>query len=168
MIRIAICDDDKKALVKNKQQVQSCMQEMKRLAQVIVYQSGKNLQYDIKEGKYFDLILLDIEMPETSGIDIAKMIKDVSPQTLVVFLTSHSEYAMTSYELSIFRYISKDNMELKLFEALRDAVNCIELQRDKVYIINSPTRYQKVPYEKILYIKKEGKNTVLFTKEKPR
>lgn len=163
MIKIAICDDDKETLLKNEVRVKRCLKEINRVAEIITYQSGEFLLYDIEESKFFDLLLVDIEMPGKSGMDIAKMVKKVSPETIVIFITSHSEYAIDSYELSVFRFIPKDNIERKLPQAVKDAIAYIELQKDKVYVIATPTRYEKIPYERILYIQKDGKNSRFTT-----
>lgn len=163
MIRIAICDDEKEAMRKNAIKVNKYLKEMKKYPDVKLYSSAENLEYDIKEGKVYDLMLMDIEMPGKSGMDIAKMVKERSVETLIIFITSHSEYAMDSYELSVFRYILKENIDNKLLDAIRDAVKCIELQRDRMYIINMPTRYERIPYENIFYIRREGKNAYFIT-----
>jgi len=52
-----------------------------------------------------DLIFLDIEMPENSGLEILKQIKEKVP--LAVFITSHPEFALDGFELSAIDYILK-------------------------------------------------------------
>jgi len=52
-----------------------------------------------------DLIFLDIEMPESSGLDILKQVKEKVP--LAVFITSHPEFALDGFELSAIDYILK-------------------------------------------------------------
>ena len=163
MIRIAICDDEKETMLENEAKIRSYLRELNQYGEVFSYQSSEFLKYDIDEHKFFDLLLIVIEMPGTSGLDIAQMVKKVSPETLVIFITSHNEYAMDAYELSIFRYISKDNINKKLFSAVKDAIDYIEIQKDKEYTIATPTQYEKIPYEKIFYLKKEDKNTIFNT-----
>ncbi len=163
MIKIAICDDEEKTLLENETSIKKYLQEIHQIAEVVTYQSGEFLLYEIKEGLFFDLIFMDIEMPRISGMEIAKIIKTVSPETLVVFITSHSEFAIESYELSVFRYIPKNKIKDKLHTALQDAVSHINMQKDKSYLLVTPTRYEKIPYDSILYVRKESKNTVFVT-----
>ena len=163
MIRIAICDDDKETLLKNETLLKAYLRKLNVIAEVETYISSAFLQYDIQENKFFDLLLMDIEMPGKSGMDIAGEVKKISPETLIIFITSHSEYAIDSFELSIFRYIPKDNIKQRLFAAVKDALAYIELQKDKTYVIATPTRYEKIPYNSILYIQKEGKNSLFTT-----
>lgn len=163
MIKIAICDDEEKILLENEKSIKKYLQEIHQMAEVVTYQSGEFLLYEIQEGLFFDLIFIDIEMPGTSGMDVAKIVKKVSSETLVVFITSHSEFAIEAYELSVFRYILKNKIKDKLYTALKDAVLHINIQKDKNYLLITPTRYEKIPYDSILYVRKEGKNTVFVT-----
>jgi putative response regulator receiver domain protein len=163
-MRIALCDDDEKALIKNKEILKECLSETKIVADIRTYRSSDFLLYDIQENNYFDLLLLDIEMPKNNGMQIAKDVKKLCPETLVIFITSHSEYAIDSFELSVFRYIEKGpTIKEKLSYALIDGLNYIEIQKDEMYTITTPTRYERIPYRKILYIKKDGKYVVLTT-----
>jgi DNA-binding LytR/AlgR family response regulator len=52
-----------------------------------------------------DIIFLDIEMPEFSGIDLLR--KKITDSALPVFITSHPEFALESYELEAFDYLLK-------------------------------------------------------------
>lgn len=52
-----------------------------------------------------DLIFLDIEMPEQSGLDVLRQIKQKVP--IAIFITSHPEFALDGFELSALDYILK-------------------------------------------------------------
>lgn len=52
-----------------------------------------------------DIIFLDIEMPDFSGIDLLR--KKITDNSLAVFITSHPEFALESYELEAFDYLLK-------------------------------------------------------------
>ena len=67
------------------------------------------------------MILLDIEMPGISGMEIPQQLKGFLPNVRIIFVTSHTEYAIDAFELSIFRYVPKNNLEVKLAAAVVDA-----------------------------------------------
>lgn len=163
MIKIAICDDEETSLLENETYIKKYLHEIHQFAEISAYQSGEFLLYEIQEGLFFDLIFIDIEMPGKNGMEIAKRVKESFPETLVVFITSHTEFAINSYELSIFRYIPKDRIKEKLYAALKDAVSWINLQKDKSYLLVTPTRYERISYNSIFYVKKENKNIVFVT-----
>lgn len=159
MIYIAICDDDEKLIEDLKVEVCQVLKKIHQTADITTYTQSRMLQYDIEEGKYFDLILSDIEMPNVDGMKLAKYIKNYLPEILVIFITSYLKYAIDAFELSIFRYIPKSMIKMRLTHAIVDAVNMINLQSNKFYKIEMPSRIEKIPYNKIMYICREGKNS---------
>lgn len=161
MIYIAICDDNEKSVDILKNKVTMLLKEYNVLANLMVYTQSRMLQYDIQEGRHFDLILSDIEMPYIDGMNLAAYIKKYLSEVLIIFITSHLKYTIDAFELSIFRYIPKNSIDSRLPHALKDAINMINLQADKYYTIQMPTRVEKIPYQKILYIQREGKNSVI-------
>lgn len=162
MIYIAICDDDKNELEVLKKEVMFFLKNNHVFAAVTVYAQSRMLQFDIEEGKYYDLILSDIEMPYVGGMDLAAFSKTFLPEVLIIFVTSHLKYAVDAFELSIFRYVPKNSLKERLPHALKDAINMINIQEDKCYIIELPSRVEKIPYRKIVYIQREGKNSIIY------
>lgn len=163
MIRIGICDDEKRMALQNERLTKEILNHHKILAQIEVYGNGDFLLYDIQEKKYFDIVLLDIEMPGRNGMDIAAKIKQYLPNTYIIFITSHLKYAIESFELSVFRYIPKENIKEKLEYALLDAVKLINIEEKNEYIIATPNRFEKIAYREIMYIQKDGKNSIIVT-----
>ncbi len=54
-----------------------------------------------------DILLIDIEMPNFSGIDVASKIREVNKLMFICFITSYSEYAIDTYGIHAFDYILK-------------------------------------------------------------
>lgn len=161
MIYIAVCDDNEKLAESLKDKVTSYVRDNYEPVDITVYTQSTMLQYDIEEGKHFDLVLSDIEMPQIDGMNLAAYIKRHLPEVLIIFITSHLKYAIDAFELSIFRYIPKNMLSARLPHALRDAFNMIKVQSDKFYTIEMPSRVEKIPYNKIMFIQREGKNSVI-------
>ncbi len=107
------------------------------------------------------MVLCDIEMPDIDGMRLSAYIRRHLPNTLIILITSHLKYAIDAFELSIFRYIPKNSLDIRLEHALKDAVNMIQLQADQYYTIKMPSRIEKIQYHRILYIQREGKNAVI-------
>lgn len=159
MLHIAICDDDKETVQAHKAIAESCLKQCNSMGEVKVYTASNNLLYDITEDQiFFDLILLDIEMPGNTGMEIAEKIKPYLPNVKIIFITSHIEYAIDAFELSVFRYVPKDDIEKRLPAAIKDAVKLIELEDGKAYTIQTNSRFEKIPCREIYYIERDGKN----------
>lgn len=164
MLHIAICDDDKTAVESHKNITENCLKNCGSIGKIETYVNSDNLLYDITEDKFFfDLILLDIEMPGSTGMEIAEKIKPCLPDVKIIFITSHIEYAIDAFELSIFRYVPKTDIAGRLPAAIRDAVKLITLAGGKTYTIQTNSRLEKIPYREIYYINRDGKNASITT-----
>lgn len=164
MIRIAICDDEEKAVALHEQIVKESLQACRIGYEIIAYTQSRSLLYDITDDNFFyDLILLDIEMPGISGMEISRQIKEFLPNVRVIFVTSHTEYAIDAFELSIFRYVPKNNLKIKLSNAVTDAAKLIELEAGQEYTIQTTKRMEKLPYKDIYYIHRDGKNACIVS-----
>ena len=164
LIQIAICDDEPEAVARHEGIVRSSLQACGMGFALTTYTRGRNLLWDITEdGFFFDLILLDIEMPDITGMELPRRIREFLPNIRIIFVTSHTEYAIDAFELSIFRYVPKDDLEKRLSAAVTDAARLIELEARKEYVIQTSSRLEKIPYRDIYYIQRDGKNACLVT-----
>ena len=164
VIKIAICDDEEKAVALHERIVKSCLQSQGIGYEITTYTQSRNLLCDITDDRFFyDLILLDIEMPGISGMEIPQQIKGFLPNVRIIFVTSHTEYAIDAFELSIFRYVPKNNLEVKLASAVTDAAKLIELEAGQEYTIQTANRMERIPYKDIFYIQRNGKNASIVS-----
>ncbi len=164
VIRIAICDDEERDVALHEKIVTDSLQTQGIGCKITAYTQSRNLLYDITDdGFFYDLILLDIEMPGISGMEIPQQIKGFLPSVKIIFVTSHTEYAIDAFELTIFRYVPQNNLEVKLTAAVIDAARLIELEAGEEYTIQTSNRLERIPYKEIYYIQRDGKNTSIVS-----
>lgn len=164
MIHLAICDDERQAVETHRALAETALQTMGAAAAVTTYTSSENLLADIcDDGYFYDLILLDIEMPGVDGMALVEKITPLLPQVRVIFITSHIEYAIDAYALNIFRYVPKQELAQRLPQAVQDAAQLILLEDGRSYVIQTANRLEKLPYKDILYMAREGKNVCFIT-----
>ena len=165
MLQVAICDDEQST----SNYIENITAQFFRMncvdSRLQSYQSSENLLYDLQDGIFYDLLLLDIEMPGIDGMELAKVIHDKMPSSRIIFITSHLEYAITAYEFSVFRYIPKTVIEEKLPEALKDFYKLYGLERNEAYRVEVKNHVELIPYRKILYILKNGKYAVFYLED---
>lgn len=80
---------------------------------------------DIQEEK-IDLVFLDIQMPELSGIEF---LKTFTRKPNVIFTTAYADYALTGYELNVIDYLLKPISFERFLLAVQKAVQLINLQK---------------------------------------
>ncbi len=125
--------------------------------EIELYRSGGRLMEQIKEGKYYDIYLLDVEMPEESGLEVAKEIKGRYPDAFIAFVTNHMQYAVSAYEVGASRYIPKYQLLDKLPEAYDHLLNKLDLLDNRVYVIERASNIERILYRDIYYITKYSK-----------
>ena len=164
MIRIAVCDDERCFTEQIDHIIANHARDITPPPETVLYTSSGQLLYDVEEGAHFDLLLLDIEMPEKDGMSLAASLRRHLPLSLIIFITSHTQYAVKAYELSVFRYIPKSEMETCLPLALKDASRILKQSSSDTYIIESARRIQKLSAEDIIYVYKQQKYSVIDAK----
>lgn len=160
-IYCAVCDDSKQYAVEVKGKLCSIFRKKELFADVSIFHSGQTLLFHILEGKHYDLILLDIEMPGMNGMETAKEINKILPDCTIVFLTSYVKYAIDAFELPVFRYIPKNEIDQRLESTIDAALDILELNSKKFYTIVKHGYATKIYYQNINYVIKDGKY-VLF------
>lgn len=164
MIRTAICDDNEQAVLLHHGIAEKSFRACGIGSEIFDYTESDNLMYDVEEDHFhFDLLLLDIEMPKLTGMELAKKVKRQLPNIKIIFITSHLEYTVDAFELSVFRYVPKNEIETRLAAAITDAAKMIELEAGQEYIIRTNSRMERIAYKDIYYMERDGKNVSIFT-----
>ncbi|MGV3603024.1 MAG: LytR/AlgR family response regulator transcription factor [Dyadobacter fermentans] len=102
-----------------------------------------------------DLIFCDIQMPSMTGISLVKSLRE---NTMIIFTTAFSEYAVTSYELNAVDYLLKPINQKRFNQAITKAVEYFEYLNknddvsDKYIFIRSDLSLVRIPLSDILYI----------------
>ena len=115
-MRIAVCDDEVLFRIEFKTVLDKLL--INSEYDIDTFSDGENLYRAFLSSPY-DLVFLDIEMPGIDGITLAKRLRADSENVIIVFLTSHIEYALEGYEVNALRYLTKPVDTTKLREVLR-------------------------------------------------
>ena len=152
MIRVAICDDD---IEKGKwiySQVHDLTNRYIGNYEIQLFTSSKALLYEIEDGMDFELLLLDIEMPELDGMKLTEIIKTYLPDVLIMFITSHEKYVYESFKVQPFRFIPKIYIEEMLPLAIKDAMEFLQKSEGKFLCVENQIGLEKIPTRSITYI----------------
>ena len=75
-----------------------------------------------REGNRADIALLDIDMPDINGLALAAKIKEISPDTAIVFLTGYAQFAVDAFAMHASGYLLKPVDRERLTEEIRYAL----------------------------------------------
>lgn len=99
----------------------------------------------------FDLCILDIEMPQTNGIQIAELLK----HKLIIFTTAHKEYAAEAFDLDAVDFVRKPIQLERLQSAVNKAFKRIPYTKygEKFINLNTDKGKSLIFFEQLCYIK---------------
>lgn len=98
MLKLALCDDDPQ----QRAAVGALLQEYAALRPALavklsVFSSSWEVLAEEEEGACFDLYVLDVVMPEVSGIELGVKLRELGRSGAIIYLTISPEYAVDSY-----------------------------------------------------------------------
>ena len=158
MLRIAICDDEKRQLNQAAELLNTYLRSRPGLnGQVEVFQSGGALLAHAENAGGFDLYVLDILMPELSGIDVGRRLRALGEGGEIVYLTSSNDFAADSYDVRAFFYLLKPVEEGKLFEVLDGAVKKLNRRRSSAIVVATADGPRRILLERIRYVERVGR-----------
>lgn len=129
---------------------------------------------DILKSEHIDIMFLDIQMPELTGVEFVKTLQQ---KPAIIFTTAYSEYALEGYELDVIDYLVKPFPLDRFIKAVNKAIEFIDLKRsagkidrdnmDSNYILlHADHKIYKVNLDDIQYIEGLKEYVSYYTKEK--
>lgn len=118
-----------------------------------------------------DLLLLDIEMEDMSGIELVKSLGNKNP--IIIFTTSKKDYAAEAFELNVADYITKPVTTVRFLQAIDKAKEIFRSRKleiktadDSFLFIRDSNIVRRLKIEDILYAEAMGDYVKLYTTEK--
>ena len=105
MPRIAVVDDQPDMRQQLCSMIDQYSRENNCMLEVTTFSDGAQIITNYCKG--FDIIFLDIEMPELGGMDAAERIRTVDPDVVLVFVTNMAQYAIRGYEVDALDFVLK-------------------------------------------------------------
>lgn len=127
--------------------------------------------YNLLQEQPIDLILLDIEMPGMTGLELTKNLGGKRP--VVIFTTSKKEYAAEAFELNVADYIVKPVTPARFIQAIDKAREIIQstneeykLEEDEFIFIRDSNIVRRLKVDEILFAEAMGDYVKLYTPQK--
>ena len=111
----------------------------------------------------FDVVFMDIKMPDMDGITFGKRLAELAPDVMLVLLTAYPEYAVEGYETRAYRYLPKPVNDVEIKTLLHDIFR--ERRKEKYLRISTLKAEFVVPLNDIIYLSAKDKYTILHTKD---
>jgi DNA-binding LytR/AlgR family response regulator len=133
--------------------------------------SGAFEAYNLLLSQPVDLLLLDIEMPGMSGLELTKNL--VNKRPVIIFITSKREYAADAFDLNVVDYIIKPVSGPRFIQAIDKAREVLEsiheevnVKEDEFIFIRDSNIVRRLKMDNILFAEAMGDYVKLYTPEK--
>lgn len=138
MIKFIVCDDIRDFRLKMKESINKVLMNSNLDYEVIQFEKfDKSFENLINDGFSSKIYILDIELPGgISGIDIARRIRKVDWNSIIIMVTSHSElgYDALKAQIMLLDFISKyDNCEENVENVLKKAIDQVDSKKVIAY-----------------------------------
>lgn len=152
---IAVCDDElhDREYVADMTQRACSFEQIQ--AQIACFSSAAELLQQMREGKHFQMFLIDVLMPEQDGMEFARRIQKEKPDIPLVFFSNNKEMALRGYEVSAVRYLAKPVEMDRLREAVRFCYDLRQKNTELIFPVN--TGMKKVLPKDIYYVEISGR-----------
>lgn len=162
--KIAICDDEQNQIEYITSIVTSWSNHKGHSCEIRIFTSAEAFLFEYEEDKAYDILLLDVEMKNMNGIELAKHIRRDNNRAEIIFITSHFEFVGEGYEVDALHYLIKPISVEKLTQVLTKAAEKISVEPPSV-VISCEGETVKLYEADILYVESILHYIVIHTKD---
>lgn len=159
-MKIAIVDDVAAEQDILKKYIGEWAADKKEIIEFKEFFSSESFLFVWEEDKTFDLLVLDIEMGEMNGFELAKKIRAEGKNIPIMFVTGYDEYMQYGYDVSALHYLLKPVSKDRLGYAL-DKLKSVLKDEEKSLILNTVDEVKRIPIDEIMYVEAAGHGSIL-------
>ena len=162
-MNVLVCDDER-------QIVDSIIETLEKKTEETQVSSrfyGVSQLSQIDFSRPYDIALLDIDMGETNGIELARKLRAENENIVIIFITNFIQYAPEGFEVQAFRYLLKADLSAKLDSYFDSAVQEV-LRRKQLVTISINSEIIDVPVNDILYLESHRRTIIMHLLDENR
>lgn len=168
MIKIAICDDEKRDRERLQKLVYEFAQKYEQTYEIEIFESGEEY---MDRGFVADILFLDIMMNNKDGIQIGEEVRKQKGNTIIIYTTNLTEkMAIAFNRIHSFGYLMKPIKNAELFQMMSDAIEQVEKngQSNKVIVtfLSENNTIIQLPVEDIFYFEYYERKVKIVTKDR--
>ena len=159
MYTVAICEDEVVFRDEQESICRSIFEKLNLEYHISVFNSGTDFWDIFLTGKRYDLILLDIIMDETNGMELAQRIREFDGDVAIVFITSNPGFALHGYDVNALHYLMKP-LDSDVLERLIKADYRHRFQ-SHFLVFKSGTKTMRLPVRDIICLETVGRRVAI-------
>lgn len=163
-MKVAIVDDIKDYRESTGKAVFEWAKDRKEVVSIKGYKSGESFLTALNS-ESFDLVLMDIYMDGLTGIEAAEKLRQISLDTLLIFMTTSPDHMADAFPCRAFDYIMKPMDITRFYKALDEALKVIP--ENKPFLTISVEKQDiNIIVSDIMYVLSDLNYCLVYTKQK--
>lgn len=163
MLRIAIVEDDED----NKNQILGFICQYEKVhgkeIEIFTFSNSKEILMDYRPE--YDIILMDIEMPEINGMEAAEQIRKSDSDVVIVFITNMAHYAILGYSVGALDFILKPVNYYTFSTRLTRAIDRTKKHKSREVLLTLHDRIVRINTNQIYYVEIQNRMLSYFTEQ---
>ncbi len=155
MYRFAICDDNPADIEYMETLIRAWNRKAGYQIELERFPSGEAFLFAFEEDQSYDVLFLDIEMKDLSGIDLAQKLRQLGSRIQIIFVTGYMDYIAQGYDVEALHYLLKPVTEEKLRGVLNRAMERLK-NREKELTLTMSEGIVRIPLAEIRYLEVMG------------
>jgi len=151
MFSVAICDDNALQISILQDMVEEYVASRNLQFKISTFASGPALLKAVETQGCFDIYLLDVIMPDMTGIQTGEKLRSHGDSGKIVFITATVDYAAASYDVQAFHYLVKPVGQEKFFEVLDKIIKSFD-GRSSVLSVKTSAGEKRLNVDDLLYV----------------
>lgn len=150
-MNIALCDDNKQEL----ELLYGMMQMYKERYPALAIEIDKFTSVDelLKEPQgHYQLYVMDILMPQMTGIEFARMLRAGGNNAALIFVTLSPDFALEAYAVNAVQYLLKPVTQESLFEVLDTVLPTVERRHADSIVVSTQEGIKNIYYHNIVFV----------------
>lgn len=162
--QIAICDDSEIDVEYLKSLLEEWQKTHSESFLVSSFPSAESFLFQYEDEKKYDILLLDVEMKEMNGVELAKKVRKIDENIPIIFITGYSDYIADGYDVDALQYLMKPLKKEKFFETLDRAIQKCKKNEIALYL-KTTEGTEKVLMTQIQYVEAQQNYFIVHGKK---
>ena len=164
MLQLAVCDDER-VFRSDLRKILGTELELCGIDyHISEFTSGEELIAGLKKADC-QILFLDIEMKGIDGVEAARRLRETKRQMEIVFVTSYADFVFQGYEVRALNYILKPYEPEKIAAVLHTALEALDIEAEKYYVIDQRGGSIRVPLSSVKYFSSDRRTVHAVTTE---
>jgi DNA-binding LytR/AlgR family response regulator len=149
MIKTAIVEDEEPAFQTLKEYLEKFGKENNVDFSITHYSEGLSF---LEECEGYDLVFMDIELPNLNGMDIATKLREKDARVALIFVTNMVQYAIRGYSVDAIDYVLKPIQYNRFYSLMMKVSRVISANQERELVLKTTAGVKKIPLSTLLYV----------------